>query len=267
MAGMCPVIAPVRKEHDIARGAGVAAARRCLANRRVGDVRRLPFGPLRRSRLVTPSVGLAYALVGLIGLAACSHDGRVMRAPRADQTESIITTTVAVDEPAGFDTAQLPSEEFQMGASWAEGERIPVQFTCRGSGMSPSVSWFDPPAGTAAIALVFYEDGPTPIVNWIVANIDPALGYIDVGGLDGGSLAPAAFDPIVGLNDPSDVEGPLSGYRAPCPAAGTSSSYVFEVHALGQLIELPNETPARDLRAAIDLATIAQSSITAYAED
>jgi phosphatidylethanolamine-binding protein (PEBP) family uncharacterized protein len=51
-------------------------------------------------------------------------------------------------------------------------------------------------------------------------------------------------------------------WRAPCPPAATVHTYVFEIHALDQQIELPPETPAADMVRAIDFATIASASLS-----
>lgn len=189
-----------------------------------------------------------------------------MRAPTSDQNESIITTTVAPEEPVAFDTAGISGEDEQsldVSISWSDGDRIPVQFTCRGADLSPGVSWFDVSPDAVGIAIVMYEVGVEQTVHWIVANLDPTDAVIEAGELDGPN---APTDVVVGLNDASPIEGPTQGYRGPCPAAGTSVTYTIEVHALGQLIELPTGTPASDLRSAIDLVSIQRAAITAYAE-
>ncbi len=189
-----------------------------------------------------------------------------MREPTFDQNESIITTTAAPEEPVGFDTAALPEDPegaLDISASWSEGERIPVQFTCQGSNISPSVAWFDVTPEAVAMAIVMYEVGDEQTVHWIVANLDPTRAFIDSGELDGPDVP---IDVVIGLNDESAIDGPSQGYRGPCPATGTAATYVIEVHALGQLLELPTGTPASDLRSAIDLVSIQRAAITAYAE-
>lgn len=218
---------------------------------------------MNRSALIVTSVVLTS-----MTMAACSDDGREMRVPQPGQNESIITTTVASTEPVGFDTAGLPSEAMQISTSWAEGERIPVQFTCSGAGHSPNVSWFDTPVDAVGIAIVFYElvaGSATQITHWVVANLDPLQAYIDVGEFEKPDIE-TNFDVVFGLNDPIAGSGTTIGYRAPCPAPGTSATFVLEVHALGQFIELPSGTPARDLRTAIDSVTISSASITAFAQ-
>lgn len=189
-----------------------------------------------------------------------------MREPNPDQNESIITTTMVPEEPVGFDTASLPGtedENLEVSIPWSEGDRIPVQFTCYGTNVSPSVAWFDVTPEAVGVAIVMYEIGVDQTVHWIVANLDPGRAFIDAGELDTTDLPVGV---VVGLNDRSPAAGPAQGYRGPCPAEGTASTYTLEVHALGQIIELPSGTPAQDLRSAIDLVSIQRAAITAYAE-
>jgi hypothetical protein len=124
-----------------------------------------------------------------------------MRAPTFDQNESIITTTTAPEEPVGFDTASLPGsgeENLEVSIPWSEGDRIPVQFTCKGSNVSPSVAWFDVSPEAVGIAIVMYEIGVDQTIHWIVANLDPARAFIESGEL-GTPDVPAGV--VVGLND------------------------------------------------------------------
>lgn len=189
-----------------------------------------------------------------------------MRAPRADQTESIITTTTAPTDTAAFDTAALsesPDEVLEISLPWTESGRIPVQFTCKGSNISPNVAWFDVTEDAVGIAIIMYEIDDEQTVHWIVANLDPAQAFVEAGGLEGGKL-PAGV--VVGMNDVSSAPGPSEGYRGPCPPAGTTAAYTIEVHAIGQLIELPSGTPAQDLQSAIDFVSIQRAAVTAYAE-
>lgn len=220
----------------------------------------------RRFHVPKSAVRGLFVPVALGLLIGCSSDGRVMREPTFDQNESIITTTMAPEEPVGFDTASLPGSEDQnleISVPWSEGDRIPVQFTCVGSNVSPSVAWFDVTPEAVGIAIVMYEIGIDQTVHWIVANLDPARAFIESGEL-GSEDPPVGV--VVGLNDQSLVPGPAQGYRGPCPAEGTASTYTLEVHALGQLVELPSGTPAQELRSAIDLVSVQRAAITAYAE-
>lgn len=190
-----------------------------------------------------------------------------MRAPRIDQNESIITTSSTTPvEPVGFDTAAAVDDggdSLEITLPWVEGDRIPVQFTCKGSNISPSLELFGLSPQAVGVAIVMYKIGIEQTVDLIVANLDPARAVFDVGAFDAAKIPAGA---VVGLNDPSPGPGPTQGYRGPCPQDGKSGTYTVEVHAQGQLIELPSGTPAADLRSAIDLVSIQRAAVTAYAQ-
>lgn len=211
------------------------------------------------SRSTVATSAYRIVLPALLAATACSDDGRELRPPRADQNESIITTTSAPDDGASFDVDSLPALEpdvFEISVPWSNDETIPVRYTCGGENVSPEVAWFDVTPAAVAMAIIFYEEGPRRVVHWSVANLDPATAFIEAG-----ATPP---DAVVGANDPVLGE-PAIGYRGPCPAAGESRSYTIEVHALGQFLDLPTGTPADDLVAAIDLASVQMSSVTGTA--
>ena len=214
---------------------------------------------MSRSTVATSARRIVLSALVAATAVACSNDGRELRPPRADQNESIITTTSAPDNGASFDVASLPALEpdvFEISVPWSNDETIPDRYTCNGENVSPEVAWFDVTPAAVAMAIIFYEEGPQRIVHWSVANLDPATAYIEAG------TTPA--DALVGANDPILGE-PAIGYRGPCPAAGESRSYTIEVHALGQFLDLPPGTPADDLMTAIDLASVQMSSVTGTA--
>lgn len=203
-------------------------------------------------------------LLGLVGLilAACSTDGREMRPPRPDQSQSIIESTLApVPDLGGFDASiePAPTPSFTLTLPWPDGGPIPADYTCGGLDVSPPLVWSGVPVDTASLAVVVTDldvtapDGQ-PFVHWIVANIPPSITAVPTGGTIAGS--------IEALNDFSTVEAPRSGWGGPCPPIGTTHTYSFEVRALDQFIELSDDSPATDLLAAIDAATVGTASGT-----
>jgi len=201
-------------------------------------------------------------LIGLVGLllTACSTDGREMRPPRPDQSQTIIESTLApVAELSGFDASIAPAPTFALTLPWSEGGPIPADYTCGGADVSPPLVWSGVPVDTASLAIVVTDldfttaDGQ-PFVHWIVANIPPSITAVPTGGTIAGS--------IEALNDFTTAEAPRSGWSGPCPPLGATHTYSFEVRALDQFIELSNDSPAADLLAAIDAATVATASGT-----
>ncbi|MFM7488745.1 MAG: YbhB/YbcL family Raf kinase inhibitor-like protein [Actinomycetota bacterium] len=201
-------------------------------------------------------------LIGLVGLllTACSTDGREMRPPRPDQSQTIIESTLApVAELSGFDASIAPAPTFALTLPWSKGGPIPADYTCGGSDVSPPLVWSGVPVDTASLAIVVTDlDATTadgqPFVHWIVANIPPSITAVPTGGTIAGS--------IEALNDFTTAEAPRSGWSGPCPPLGATHTYSFEVRALDQFIELSNDSPAADLLAAIDAATVATASGT-----
>lgn len=194
--------------------------------------------------------GLALAL----SLTACSNDGRDMRPPLESQTESVIAPT----DTAAFtvDSVEEPMSMTLYGP-WLEGESIPAEYTCEGSW--PSLSWIGVPEGTESLALIVLDTTDTSVdavgrAHWVMHDIAPSVISIDAGVLPTGA--------IVAANAFGTPEAPELAWRAPCPPAGEMHTYVFEIHALDQSIELPPETPAGDMIRAIDFATIATASLS-----
>ena len=209
----------------------------------------------------------------LVVLTACSTDGREMRPPRPDQVQSIIDETVpdptmideavidgaVIDGDATDQTASTLAGAFTLSAAWTEGGPIPVDHTCSGDGVSPSLTWSGAPVETQSFALVVTDLdalGPTgePLVHWVVANVDPFITSFPVGGAVAGA--------IEGVNDLGRPDVPIVGWSPPCPPLGETHSYAFTLHALGQRLDLLDGTPAADLVRAIELASLSTSTVT-----
>jgi len=203
------------------------------------------------------ALSITAALLGALTLSACADDGRDMVPPRDGQTESII---VPSDSSAPLDTAApVEAEPMTLYGPWLDGGPIPVAHTCAVSGTSPSISWTGVPEGTVSLAVVMLDTTDTSVdpvgrAHWIVIGIDPMVTSIEAGGLPSGA--------VVAANAFGTAEAPELSWWAPCPPAGEMHTYVFEIHALDQQIELPPETPAADMVRAIDFATIATASLS-----
>ncbi len=205
------------------------------------------------NRALGPVVGALLALV------ACSSDGREMRPPLAGQTESVIAPTDTAT--FGLDTqAPIEPAEMTLYGPWLDGESIPVAHTCDGSW--PPLSWTGVPDGTVSLALVVLDTSDTTVdavgrAHWIVTNIEPTIVSIASGALPAGA--------VVAANAFGSDAAPELAWRAPCPPAAEMHTYVFELHALDQIVELPPETPAGEMVRAIDFATIATASLSGSA--
>jgi len=203
------------------------------------------------------ALSIKAALLGALTLSACADDGRDMTPPRGGQYESII---VPSESSAALDiTAPFEAEPMTLYGPWLDGDAIPTANTCAANESFPNISWTGIPEGTVSLAIVMLDTTDTSVdpvgrAHWIVLGIDPTVTGIEAGGLPPGAM--------VAANAFGTPEAPELAWRAPCPPAGEVHTYVFEIHALDQQIELPPETPAADMVRAIDFATIATASLS-----
>lgn len=183
---------------------------------------------------------LTLALVLLVGAAAgCGDDdeGRRLAEPSPDQT----TTTAAgqsSDSGAAAGTSGTPAQVALSSTAFADGETIPVNFTCRGDDRSPPLRWTGIPDGTVEIALVVRDVSIGGFVHWVIAGLDPALGGIAEGTPPGG-----AVQANNALGRP--------GYSGPCPPSGTHN-YEIRLYALAEPSGVTAGMPAEDAAQAVE---------------
>jgi Raf kinase inhibitor-like YbhB/YbcL family protein len=205
---------------------------------------------------------LAAAAAATVLLAACSTDGRALRAPSPDQTLSIVTTSTTVafepePEPEDTDAANTEAPTTTIEALQAlalmlpfeNGGRIPDQHSCRGANVSPAMTWANVPEGTQELAVVVTDLDSTPpgFAHWVVTGI-PA----DSTGLPEGDLAGA-------LEQLNDAGG--RGWGGPCLDAG-EHTYAFTLYALDSPVGLPAQSKAADVIAAIESRILASVAVT-----
>jgi Raf kinase inhibitor-like YbhB/YbcL family protein len=129
--------------------------------------------------------------------------------------------TIAPEEGGQTMTFEITSPAF------AQGETIPVTYTCDGQDISPPLQWSDPPAGTQSLALIA-DDPDAPVGtwdHWILFNL-PA---------DTHEL-PEQATPPGGSQEGQNSWG-RTGYGGPCPPSGTHR-YFFKLYALDTILDL-----------------------------
>ena len=120
-------------------------------------------------------------------------------------------------------------------AAFTEGDRIPEQYTCEGSDISPPLSWNDVPEGTKSFVLIC-DDPDAPMGtwdHWLIYNI-PA---------DSEGLSEAV------PTDESLTDGSKQGlnswekksYGGPCPPPGDPHRYFFKLYALDTMLTLTGD--------------------------
>ncbi|CAN5708401.1 hypothetical protein BH18ACT2_BH18ACT2_09660 [soil metagenome] len=207
------------------------------------------------------AIALLVAAVAAVVPAACdTGDGRELRPPTASERAAVPTTTsttqvlpslpldaavsaaptvstpptVSTVPPATAATSPslpaTPTTEpgaFGLQAPWTTGGAIDARFTCDGAGLSPTLFWTAPPAGTVELALVVSDADAQGFVHWAAVGIPPTAGEVGEGATITGALE--------GVNDFG-----APGWDGPCPPApGETHTYRFALYALGQRTELP----------------------------
>jgi Raf kinase inhibitor-like YbhB/YbcL family protein len=164
---------------------------------------------------VTRIAAAAFAsLVGVLSLVACSSDGRTLRPAGPNQTLSIVTTTVAPSTTAATNAGALA-----VTAPWKDGGTIDAQYTCKGTDISPAISWSGVPAGTQELALTLTDIDASNFIHWVIGGIDPASS-----GIAAGKVPTGAVQAANGFGD--------AKYGGPCPPDG-NHTYLLRLYALG----------------------------------
>jgi Raf kinase inhibitor-like YbhB/YbcL family protein len=115
--------------------------------------------------------------------------------------------------------------------AFAEGEAIPVSFSCDGDDTSPALTWTEPPAGTQSFVLIMDDpDAGGTWVHWVVYNLAASSRGLDAAipvdtEIEGGGLQ--------GRNSSR-----VNGYQGPCPPSG-AHHYHFKLYALDTILDLP----------------------------
>lgn len=133
---------------------------------------------------------------------------------------------------------------------------MPIQYTCRGAGVSPPLSWSGAPSARVKSFAIVADDSQAPIspyIYWIVYDIGPTTSDIPQDGLP------------IGARQAMNSKGTV-GYDPPCPSGppGSSHNYRFTVYALNA--RLPHRTGLRVTWSAIARHVIVAGRLTVRAE-
>lgn len=119
-----------------------------------------------------------------------------------------------------------------LSTAFHHGETIPVQYTCDGNNVSPSLRWGNIPKDAQSLALICeIPDAPSGVfVHWLIFNLPPIVWDLPEALPTTGPLEVSGASQ--GQNDFKNI-----GYDGPCPPPGNFHRYVFRLYALD--IELP----------------------------
>ena len=128
--------------------------------------------------------------------------------------------------------------------AFANGQSIPVKYSCKGKNISPALAWNEPPAGTQSFALIV-DDPDAPMgtwVHWVLFNIPANTHNLP----EDAQITAKTIEPnttSVGKNSWGDLR-----YGGPCPPSGTHR-YYFKLYALDTTISLsPGATKEQVLK-------------------
>ena len=186
----------------------------------------------------------ALLLVALLVVAACADDGRALRAPKPDATVPPGPSTTTAAGSGSGDNAVIQTAKpglLLASSAFANGEAIPVAFTCDTAGApSPPLAWTGVPDGTAEMAITVVDPDAGGFVHWFVAGISPSVRAIGQGSLPDGAVELAN-------------SAGTTGWTPPCPPQGAKAHrYIFTIYALGEASGLAPATPASDALATLD---------------
>ncbi|MGI5246399.1 YbhB/YbcL family Raf kinase inhibitor-like protein [Dactylosporangium sp. CA-139066] len=138
-------------------------------------------------------------------------------------------------------------------SDFTEGATIPADFTCKGAGRVPSLSWSGDTKGAKALAVVVDDpDAPSgTYVHWIVLDLPASATALSSNGVRGLKEA---------KNSASE-----KGWTPPCPPSGTHH-YRFTVYALKQPTGLGDGAERSDALDAIGKNSVASGRLTGVVE-
>jgi Raf kinase inhibitor-like YbhB/YbcL family protein len=212
---------------------------------------------VRRRQPPLTTAAIVLPLLLTVIAAGCKSDGRTLREPATDQTQSVYTpsttTTIAGQTTPTALATTTPTLPFTLNLPWLNGATIDTRFTCNGIDAQPRFGWLGAPAGAAEMALVVSDVNAGNFVHWIITGLDPADSLLDENEVPIGA--------IEGENGFNTAAKPDIGWRGPCPPAGVPHTYRFTLYALDQQVELPTGSPAADLLAVIEASAIGVTQV------
>jgi len=159
---------------------------------------------------------LVSLLIGIVAVVAlgCAENGRT-----PSPTPTLSLPAVIATEGSRHEAISLVSTAF------ADGESIPVKYTCDGDNVSPPLQWGNLPEGTQSLALIVDDpDAPSgEFVHWVLYDLPPTLRGLPEGVSTDERPSQGGTNGKNGAN--------VSGYTGPCPPSG-AHRYFFRLYAL-----------------------------------
>jgi Raf kinase inhibitor-like YbhB/YbcL family protein len=152
-----------------------------------------------------------------------------------------------------------------MSTAMADGSFLAAKYSCTaGPGaVSPDLHWMNPPRDTSGFVLIVHDMEPRPrkgvddILHWMVWNIPPTATQIPEAVSSSTQQLPDGSLQTNGNPGP----GGNVGYRPPCPPAGPSHHYAFELFAVDQKLDLPETATRAEVLKAMDGHILAHAAL------
>lgn len=129
---------------------------------------------------------------------------------------------------------KIKEGNMKLTTVFADGDKIPSQYTCDGEDLAPELKISQVPEGAKSLVLIVDDpDAPMGIwVHWLLYNIPTDTTEIDANNLPKGTKS--------GITDFGRV-----GWGGPCPPSGTHR-YFFKLYAVDKTLDLlPGATKAQ----------------------
>jgi Raf kinase inhibitor-like YbhB/YbcL family protein len=159
---------------------------------------------------------------------------------------------------------RVPSGSFNLkSTAMTNGQRIPDKYT--GTGVSPPLTWSNPPAGTGSYVLIMDDPDAVPIGglvwnHWLVYDIPAGTATLaENAGASGGASLPAGAKHGTNSWDTNNLY-----YRGPDPPDKTGThQYHFKLYALSAANITPDGGTTRDkIEAAMAGSILGQCELT-----
>ena len=135
--------------------------------------------------------------------------------------------------------------------AFAEGKTIPVDYTCKGTDISPALTWTEPPAGTQSFAVIMYDPEAT-WTHWVLYNIPASTHDLKEGLPKDSKLSDGSLQAMTAFMAP--------GYWGPCPSY--THTYEFTLYALDTMLSISASAFRDSILAAMKEHVLASVKLT-----
>lgn len=147
-----------------------------------------------------------------------------------------------------------PASPLELSSpAFADGERIPMVYTCDGRNFSPPLVWGKAPGSARSIAVIMDDPDAGGWVHWVLFNLPGWMEELPAG------IAGVAH-PGGGMRGQGDAG---LDYVGPCPPEQDGPHrYSFRVYAVDAWVNLPEGATKAELLTAIEGHILAQGELT-----